>query len=535
VSTRPETSATIRRPLENALDIELRGIERMIARIWIALTAFGTLLAIVIAVAVDCELGVAMAVVGVASLLVFSLSAWRLERADVAKRISVLTAMGEGVLPWVCFGVLSYTRGAAYALASWVPPFVFAALLITWVARLRPLGPILVAASGATLYLVVYFVLVRPHVPTGVGHSILHDPPMQISRAFSMLVGGLLGAVVSRGLRRAIGRADVAVRREELFGKYRIVAKIGSGSGGSVHEAIYCPEGGFERRVAIKQLHAHLITEQAFVDGFRAEAELGARLAHPNVVTIHDFGRHQETFFMAMEFVDGLSLAKLAARARRAEVAWTPEIVGHIGRGVLHGLDHAHDGVRDEEGRPLRILHRDVCPQNLLVSRIGELKLTDFGIARVLGHTEEGASTRTIAGHEAYMAPEQIEAGALDLVTDLFAVGVILWELLANKRLFARENAAATLLAVIAAEVPPVTSLRGGVDSGWDAFLARALAKKPEDRFRSAREMLTALDAIPDARGDDASARLGELVTRFAVDRDPPLTRPDDATVRVTA
>ena len=439
MTTRPETSATIRRPLENALDIELRGIERMIARIWIALTAFGTLLAIVIAVAVDRELGVAMAVVGVASLLVFSLSAWRLERADVAKRISVLTAMGEGVLPWVCFGVLSYTRGAAYALASWVPPFVFAALLITWVARLRPLGPILVAASGATLYLVVYFVLVRPHVPTGVGHSILHDPPMQISRAFSMLVGGLLGAVVSRGLRRAIGRADVAVRREELFGKYRIVAKIGSGSGGSVHEALYCPEGGFERRVAIKQLHAHLITEQAFVDGFRAEAELGARLARP------ERGDHPrlrpapgDAFFMAMEYVDGLSLAKLAARARRAEVAWTPEIVGHIGRGVLHGLDHAHDGVRDEEGRPLRILHRDVCPQNLLVSRIGEVKLTDFGIARVLGHTEDGASTRTIAGHEAYMAPEQIEAGALDLVTDLFAVGVILWELLANKALLLR-------------------------------------------------------------------------------------------------
>jgi hypothetical protein len=510
MGTRPEVTATIRRPLETALDAELRRIERVIARVWIALTAFATLLAIVIALGVDRQLGVTMSIIGVIALIVCTLSAWRLERASLqSSRTAVLTALIEGTLPWICFGVLARTQGAAYALASWVPPLIFAALLIGWVARLRPIAPVVVSIAGAIAYLTVYFVLVRPHVPIGPAHSILHDPPMQLSRAFSMLVGGVLGGVIARELRRAIGRADATVRRQELFGKYRIVKKVGSGSGGSVHEAIYCPEGGFERRVAVKQLHPHLITEKAFVDGFRAEAELGARLAHPNVVTIHDFGRHQETFFMAMEFVDGLSLAKLAGRARRAGVTFSPDVVGHIGRGVLRGLNHAHDGVRDDEGRPLRILHRDVCPQNLLVSHIGEVKLTDFGIARVLGHMEDGASTRTIAGHEAYMAPEQIESGALDLVTDLFAVGIIMWEMLASKRLYARDNPASTLLAVMSAEVPPV-------NPSWDAFLQHALARKPGDRYGSAREMLGALDAIEGSRSDDAAIKLGELVTRFA-------------------
>ena len=315
------------------------------------------------------------------------------------------------------------------------------------------------------------------------------------------------------------------MRRQEVFGKYRIVRKIGSGSGGTVHEAIDRPEGGFERRVAVKQLHTHLITERAFVEGFRAEAELGARLADPNVVVIHDFGRHEETFFMAMEFIDGLPLSKLTQRARAANVAFPSHVVGHIARSVLRGLAHAHEGVRDEAGHPLRILHRDVCPQNVLVSRIGEVKLTDFGIARVLGHTDETASTRTIAGHEAYMAPEQIENGALDLTSDLFAMGVILWELLAGRRLFARDNPASTLLAVMEAHVAEL-------DSPWDAFLQRALARDPKARFPSARAMLTALDTIEGARGDDAATTLGELVQRFTADVD---ASSEALTLRATA
>ena len=288
---------------------------------------------------------------------------------------------------------------------------------------------------------------------------------------------------------------------------------------GSVHEAVYCPEGGFERRVAIKQLHPNLVSEQSFVDGFRAEAELGARLAHPNVVTIHDFGRSDETFFMAMEFVDGLPLSRLSHRAKSASVTFSPEIVAHVGRCVLRALEHAHEGVRDEGGQPLHVLHRDVCPQNILVSRIGEVKLTDFGIARVLGQASE-TSTRTIAGHEAYLAPEQIE-GRASIASDLFAVAIVLWELLTSQRLFSRENPASTLLAIMATQVPKTGS------EVWDAFFDRALAKEPSQRFASARAML---EALPQTNAEGADASLGALVVRLSEDRPDPAD--SQATIR---
>ncbi len=503
---------------------ELRRLERVIALGWVILGALGVPLALTIAFTTSPRLGFPMAVcAAVLLLLALGSMAW-LRVRPVTKRTPVIVIAIEGMLPWAMFAVLFFTQGAAYALASWVPPLVFAALVVAWVVRLQTLPPLVVSVVGAASYLIVYFVFVHDHVPHGPAHLILFDPPMQLSRSFSLVAAGVLGTLLSRELRRAIGRAEAQVRSEELFGKYRLIKKIGAGAGGSVHEAVYCPEGGFERRVAVKQLHAALASDPALVAAFRTEAELGARLAHPNVVTIHDFGRHGETFFMAMEFVDGLPLAKLVFRAQRAGIALSPSVVGHVARSVLRGLHHAHEGVRDASGNALHILHRDVCPQNLLVSRIGEVKVTDFGIARVIeivnGHME-GASTRTLAGHEAYMAPEQIDGRPLGLTTDLFAASVVFWELLAGKRLFVRDNPAATLLAVTATIVPRITTIRSDIAPAWDAFFTRSLARDGGDRFQSAAETLDALDAIADAKSDDAAALLGELVVRFAADPAP--------------
>ena len=512
---------TLRKPLENALDRELRLIERFIVRVWIVLASAGVVFALVVAAFISRRLGLTMATMGVVVVALFVGSDRLLARRPLGKRTPTSVIVIEGILPWVFFAATYFSQGAAYALASWVPPLLFAAVILAWVARLEPIAPLIVGLSGAASFLGVYFVLVLPHVPHGAAHTILQDPPLQLSRAFTLAGAGVLGSAVSRVLRRVIGRADQTLRSEELFGKYRIGRKIGAGSGGSVHEAVYCPEGGFERRVAVKQLHPALVSEASFVEGFRNEAELGARLAHPNVVTIHDFGRHEETFFMAMEFVDGLPLSKLIHRMRRSEEKLPLDLVGHVGRSVLLGLDHAHEGVRDAAGQPLHILHRDVCPQNVLVSRIGEVKLTDFGIARVLGEASE-TSTRTIAGHEAYMSPEQVE-GRVGLGTDLFALAVILWELVAGERLFARENPASTLLAVMSTEVPTIED----ADDAWNAWLARALARDPAARFASARAMLAALDAIPSAHGEGSAARLGELVVRYAAGADS--SQPIDA------
>jgi eukaryotic-like serine/threonine-protein kinase len=500
---------SLRHPLENALDRELRRLERTIIRAWLALSLVGVVLALVLAVTVSKRLGFAMAAMGAALVAVFAISDRVVRVRPLGKRSSLLLVAIEAVVPWAFFAVLQLSQGAAYALASWVPPLLFAALIVAWVARLEPRAPLVVGAVGAATFLAIYFVYVHPNVPTGAARSIIQEPPLQLSRAFSLLVAGAIGAGVARALRDAIGHADRTVRRDELFGKYRITKKIGAGAGGTVHEAVYCPEGGFERRVAVKQLHPNLVAEEKFVAGFRKEAELGARLAHPNVVTIHDFGRNETTFFMAMEFVDGLPLSKLVHRARAAGVPFPPEVVAHIGRSVLRGLDHAHAH---------RFLHRDVCPQNVLVSRLGEVKLTDFGIARVLGEAGE-ATTRTIAGHEAYIAPEQLE-GRAGFASDLFSAGVVLWELLAGRRLFARDNPAATLLAVTTAVVPKL-------NDEWDAFFVRALARSPSERFAIAEAMLAALDELACARVEGADAKLGAMVTRFCEEEASPAEQVD--------
>jgi eukaryotic-like serine/threonine-protein kinase len=513
IRERSMTMAPVR-PLETALDTELRRIELFIAYTWLVLCAIGTVGALVVAATISPRLGLTLAPICAITAVFFLAAARWVGRRPVAKRTPLVIVSVEAMLPWAYFAALFFAQGAAYALSSWIPPLLFASLVVSWVARLQPTPPLVVSIVGALAYLVVYFVFVRPEVPQGAAHLILHDPPMQLSRALSLVIAGGAGTLVAREVRRAIVRADVAVRSEELFGKYRLVRKIGSGSGGSVHEAMYCPEGGFERRVAIKQLHPGLVSEPNFVQGFRTEAELGARLAHPNIVTIHDFGRHEATFFMAMEFVDGLPLSRLAVRARAANLTFASDIVAHIARSVLQGLAYAHEGIHDASGNTLHILHRDVCPQNLLVSRMGEVKLTDFGIARVLMQPSESANTRTIAGHEAYMAPEQVEGRQL-LVSDLFAVGVVLWELLAGKRLFARDNPAVTLLAVMSAPIPPMSSVRSDAEV-WDAFLERALARETDKRFASAREMLAALDAIPSARGGDAAGKLAALVVELS-------------------
>jgi serine/threonine-protein kinase len=508
-----ETRGSIRPPLAAALDAELRRLDQRVTQAFCMLFAAGVVGSVAVAVTFSRSLGIACAVANLLLALPFASAARSLATRPLSRIAALGLATTEAALPWLFLGVLIFTQGAAYALASWLPPMVFAGVMVAGVARLRPVVPIVIGVLGAVSHLLLYVVLAAPRL--GGEPALFVQPPIQISRAVSLVVGGLVAAFVTRELRSAIGRAESKLRGEELFGKYRLVRKVGSGAAGVVHEAVYCPEGGFERRVAVKVLHEHLASEPAFLEGFRREAELGARLAHPNVVTTHDFGRHGGIAFMAMEFVDGLTLARLLTRAAAAKVAIPIDVAAFIGRAALAGLDHAHDGVRGDDGAPLRILHRDVCPQNLLVSKLGEVKLNDFGIARVLG-AAAATATRTVAGHEAYMAPEQARGEEMSLRADLFAVGAIVWELVAGRRLFARNNSAATLLAVLEDVVPPIAAVRAEVDPAWNAFFARALARDAEARFGSARAMGEELAALPDARSDDAQAKLAELMARFA-------------------
>ena len=324
-----------------------------------------------------------------------------------------------------------------------------------------------------------------------------------------------MGMAVSATLRRTVGQAASQTRARDLFGKYRIGAKIASGGMGTVYEALYCPEGGFQRRVAIKRVHAHLAQEGTFVDSFRAEAELGARLAHPNIVAVFDFGLVEDTYFFAMEHIEGMDLLRLRKRCKAAGLIIPAPLVAFIGREIAAGLAFAHQTALGADGKPLRVVHRDLNPANILVSRTGQVKISDFGVAKALGD-ERKYATRHFVGKMSYVAPEQAKGEEFDARADLFSLGLVIWELLCLRRVFERETDAETLLAVMGTVAPPPSTLRTELAGGpWDAFLARALQPNPAMRFQTATEMLSGLNGLLDHEGvprpDDLSNFLREV------------------------
>lgn len=373
------------------------------------------------------------------------------------------------------------------------------------------MGVLLLGAASAFAYATLFIFFVRVRLPAESAAMLLTRPMTQVSRVLLLLFAGILGALVARGVREAFVRAESAMREQDLFGKYRIVRRIASGGMGMVYEAVYCPEGGFERRVAVKRIHPHLAADKKFVDAFRDEAELSARLAHPGIVQVLDFGREGDSFFLAMEHVEGMTLNALIFRMIRGRRTFSAPVVGHVLRSILGALAYAHEGARGADGRPLRVVHRDLCPPNVLVSSIGEVKLTDFGIARSL--SDAGVSTtRNVVGHVGYMAPEQARASAFDTRADLFPVGVMAWEMFTLRPCFRRDNEPASLIALLEEPVAPVTLSRPDVDPRWTRLVARAMERDPEMRFASAAEMLEVLDSIPDSRTPGAQEDLARIV-----------------------
>ena len=489
-------------PLAEALRAEIDQLELYISKaLWltVALCVVAGVLHYLLlgyALAMWCALG------GLFYLGWFSLEVRMRAQKRVGRALRPLwtgaTVLVEGTMPWMFIIILTFSESAAYALGSWLPPLIYAALIVATTARLRPAAPLAIGLSAGITFPLIYFVIVYGQLPAGGLDNPLLTPGMQLSRAVFLSIGGVMGMLLSRALRQAISRAEVVARQRDLFGKYRLQAGIASGGMGTVYRASYCPEGGFERTVAVKLIHPHLARMPRFVTSFRDEAELSARLAHPNIVQVLDFGRVEDTYFLAMEHIDGMTLAALVKRLRQLDYALEPRVVVYILREILAGLAHSHVGARDAKGDLLRVVHRDLCPANVLLSRNGEVKITDFGVARALRDTDT-ANTRTVVGHAAYMAPEQARAMPIDERCDLFALGVIAWELLCGRPLFERGCETSTLMALIADPVPSA-SLEGGVDGTWDAFFERALARDPHQRFPNAAAMALDLEALPDAK-----------------------------------
>jgi serine/threonine-protein kinase len=292
----------------------------------------------------------------------------------------------------------------------------------------------------------------------------------------------------------ADSRKFTPVPRQLLGNKYEVLEPIGRGGMASVWMGLTHGEAGFTRKVAIKRVLRHLKKDEKFEGMFVEEAQLITELNHPNITQVHDFGRdHEGGYFIVMEWVEGLNLTGFVRAYARVDERPPWHIACAIGIEVLRALAAAHART-DAAGNPAPIIHRDVAPSNILVGVNGNVKLTDFGLARAIdrpGTTDPG----TVKGKVAYMDPEVLEGAAPDPRADLFAVAVVLWETLASRRLFGGDGLTDVEVAmrVMRREIPPLQELHPGLPKGLQAFLDRALRGGRDERYGSAHEMIEAL------------------------------------------
>ncbi len=306
------------------------------------------------------------------------------------------------------------------------------------------------------------------------------------------------------------------------FGRYVLRERIAAGGMAEVFRAGQPGFGGFERSVAIKRMFRHLAEDQDFVTMLADEARIASQLSHPNIASILDFGREGEDWFLAYELVDGVDLFRLLQRQFEMGRDLPVPLVIHIIAELASALDFAH-ARHDADGSPMHIVHRDVSPQNVLIGFQGEVKLTDFGIAKAAARGTQTAVGQ-LKGKIYYMSPEAARGEPVDHRSDLFAAGILLYELLCTKPMYEEPDARRLLEAVSRAEVRWPPEKMGRIPNALWAVAERALARHPDARYQSGREFREALLRVADeahARAD--RDQLGAWVRKaFQVSEDRP-------------
>jgi serine/threonine-protein kinase len=294
-------------------------------------------------------------------------------------------------------------------------------------------------------------------------------------------------------------RAAPQAQGTYFLGRYRVVDEIGIGGMASVHLARMDGPGGFQKWVAIKRIHSHLVEDDTFIQMFLDEARVAARISHPNVATVFELGKHEDTYWIAMEYLHGEPLREVMRRCEETGQAMPPEIACRIIADAAEGLHAAHE-LLGKNGEKLGLVHRDVTPHNLFVTYDGTTKVVDFGIAKF---SSRMSSTRagTLKGKLAYMSPEQVHGEGIDRRTDIFALGVVLWELTTGQRLFRMDNDLDTLAKVQECNVPRPSTIVKGYPIDLEKIVMKALAKNRGERFKSARELSRALQSLLMRRG----------------------------------
>ena len=281
----------------------------------------------------------------------------------------------------------------------------------------------------------------------------------------------------------------------ERIGRYQLCFEVASGGMASVYLARAEGVPGFQKLLALKRIHPHLSREREYVDMFLDEARIASRITHSNVCSVFDFGEADGEYYIAMEYLVGEPLSRVqrrvVANATERASALLPSRMAAVIAQACEGLHAAHE-LRDADGCSLYVVHRDVSAENLFVTYDGETQIVDFGIAHArqrVHHSDAGQ----VKGTFPYMAPEQMTAAVVDRRVDVWALGVVLWELLTLRRLFLRDSDVNTMYAVLSGEIRPPSDYRKDVPPELDAIVIKALQRNPDERWQTAREMGKAL------------------------------------------
>ena len=269
--------------------------------------------------------------------------------------------------------------------------------------------------------------------------------------------------------------------------RYRVIEKLESGGMAEVFRAESEGLQGFRKQVAIKRVLPHLSSKKKFISMFLDEARLSAQLSHSNCVQVFDIGVGDNAFFIVMEFVDGANLKAIIEHLKKSGRDFPVEAAVHISLELCKGLAYAHE-LTDPNGVPLHIVHRDMSPPNVLITKHGEVKIVDFGLAKANSQLER-SEPGIIKGKFSYLSPEAAMAQEVDARTDVFAVGIILWEILAGQRLFLGDTDFQTVKKVQAAAIPSISQINPRVPQELERIVSRALAREPIHRYPTARAL----------------------------------------------
>lgn len=314
----------------------------------------------------------------------------------------------------------------------------------------------------------------------------------------------------------------MAQEKFERFGNYILLEKLASGGMAEIYLSKKLAAEGVQKFVAVKRILSQHSASEDFIRMFKDEAKIAVNLSHSNVVSIYDFGVENNQLYLVMDYLEGKNLRQILNRLKQVNKRFAISHIVYVTKMIAAGLDHAHRLIDATTGQPLNIIHRDMSPQNVMVSFEGEVKIIDFGIAKSTTQ-EESTRVGTLKGKFGYMSPEQVDGMEVDARTDIFAMGIMIWEMLSEQRLFLTNNEMTTLRKIRDCKIPSLREIDPNIPVELEKIVNKGLARNKTQRYQTAAEMQKDLQSFlnrynPDFSSQDFSEFIKEMYSEEIVE-----------------